>query len=59
MAIYEWQDVKYLGKETVGDDDLPVSTHPCRCTTTAPVDTYLAENIYLVCFIVITMSLSS
>ena len=28
MAIYEWQDVKYLGKETYGDGDLPVSIIP-------------------------------
>jgi len=27
MVIYEWQDVKYLGKETYGEDDLPVSTY--------------------------------
>lgn len=25
MAIYEWQDSKYLGKVTIGDDSLPVS----------------------------------
>jgi hypothetical protein len=25
MAIYEWQDVSYLGKVTIGDEDLPVS----------------------------------
>jgi hypothetical protein len=25
MAIYEWQDASYLGKVTIGDDDLPVS----------------------------------
>uniref|UniRef100_A0A8H7Y739 Uncharacterized protein n=1 Tax=Psilocybe cubensis TaxID=181762 RepID=A0A8H7Y739_PSICU len=31
MIIYEWTDVKYLGKETAGDpdDDLPQKTYVC------------------------------
>ena len=46
MAIYEWQDVSYLGKVTIGDNDLPVSVpyHPIL----APAYSYPAENIYLV-----------
>jgi hypothetical protein len=34
MAIYEWQDVKYLGKETYGEDDLPVSVDLSRSVST-------------------------
>ena len=35
MAIYEWQDVKYLGKETYGEDDLPVSVDLSRSVSTS------------------------
>jgi hypothetical protein len=46
MAIYEWQDVRYLGKITYGEDDLPVSIEYKYDKIRAK--TCLAENIYMV-----------
>lgn len=45
-VIYEWGDVKYLGKETSRDGDLPVSTRSLSAVHTLNVH-YIAEDLCL------------
>lgn len=50
MVIYEWNDVKYLGKITsTTDDTLPVSEHSRNANRTSACPSflkqYIAENV--------------
>jgi hypothetical protein len=46
MVIYEWSDVKYLGKITTSDDTLPVSDcNGLKLHVLFLLKQYIAENV--------------